>query len=439
MRLADTIIDASWVITVDESDTVLENHSIVVVADRIREILPTPEVSRKFKATERVALSGHALIPGLVNAHTHASMSLFRGVAEDLPLQPWLEQHIWPLEGKWVNREFAREGALLAFAEAIMSGTTCMNDMYFFPDEVGEIAEQSNMRVSLGMIALEFPTVWASSPDEYLEKGLALYHRFKNSDLVTTMLAPHAPYTVANPTFEKLMKIADAHSLGIHMHVHETAQEVTDSLDQYGVRPIQRMKDLGLVNHQLLAVHATQLLDEEIAMLADAGSNVAHCPKSNLKLGSGFCPVSDLLDQNVNVAIGTDGAASNNSLNMLEETRFAALLAKGGSGNPADVPVSEALRMSTINGAKCLGIAHETGSLEVGKLADITAMDLNVLQSKPLYSPTAQIVHAATRNQVTDVWIGGNRVLNSGVLTTIDHSECMALADRWQSRISSGS
>ncbi len=438
MLRADTIIDSSWVITVDESDTVLENHSIVVVAGRIKDIVPTPEVSLKYKATERVALNGHALIPGLVNAHTHASMTLFRGVAEDLPLQPWLEQHIWPLEGKWVNREFVRDGALLAFAEAIMSGTTCMNDMYFFPDEVGEVAEQLNMRVSLGMIALEFPTVWASSSDEYLEKGMALFHRFKNSDLVTTMLAPHAPYTVADPTFEKLMNIADTYNLGIHMHVHETAQEVTDSLNQYGVRPLQRMKHLGLVNRQLLAVHATQLLDEEIAILADAGSSIAHCPKSNLKLGSGLCRVSDLLAQNVNVAIGTDGTASNNSLNMLEETRIAALLAKGLSGNPANVPVSEALRMSTINGAKCLGIAHETGSLEVGKLADIAAMDLNVLQSKPLYSPTAQIVHTATRNQVTDVWVGGNRVLNSGVLTTIDSSECMALADKWQSRISNG-
>ena len=295
MMQADTIVDSSWVITVDESDTVLENHSIVVVADRINDILPTPEAGRKYNEAERVALSGHALMPGLVNAHTHASVSLFRGVAEDLPLQPWLERHIWPLEGKWVNREFIRDGALLAFAEAIMGGTTCMNDMYFFADEVGEIAEQSNMRVSLGMIALEFPTIWANSPDEYLDKGMALYHRFKDSDLVTTMLAPHAPYTVANSTFEKLLRIADAHKLGIHMHVHETAQEVTDSLNQYGVRPIQRMKDLGLINQHLLAVHATQLLNEEIAMLAEAGSSVAHCPKSNLKLAGSICPVSDLL------------------------------------------------------------------------------------------------------------------------------------------------
>ena len=436
MIRADTVIDSRWVITVDESNTVLENHSIVVVADRIEDILPTPEASRKYNATEHVVLGGHALMPGLVNAHTHASMSLFRGVAEDLPLQPWLEQHIWPLEGKWVNREFIRDGALLAFAEAIMGGTTCMNDMYFFADEVGEVAEQSNMRVSLGMIALEFPTIWASSPDEYLDKGMALYHRFKGSDLVTTMLAPHAPYTVSNATFEKLLKIADAYKLGIHMHVHETVQEVTDSLNQYGVRPIQRMKDLGLINQYLLAVHATQLLDEEIEVLAEAGSSVAHCPKSNLKLASGICPVSDLLARNVNVAIGTDGAASNNSLNMLEETRFAALLAKGCSGNSASVSVNEAIRMATINGARCLGIAHEAGSLEVGKLADITAMDLDVLQSKPLFSPTAQILHAATRNQVTDVWIGGNRVLNSGTLTTIDNAECMALAVKWQSRIS---
>ncbi|MDE0308243.1 MAG: TRZ/ATZ family hydrolase [Acidiferrobacterales bacterium] len=437
MPRADTIIDPSWIITVDDADTVLENHSVVVVEDQIKEIVPTSEASRKYQANEHVTLDGHVLMPGLVNAHTHASMSLFRGIAEDLPLKDWLEQHIWPLEAKWADREFVRDGALLAFAEAIMSGTTCMNDMYFFPDEVGEIAERSNIRVSLGMIVLEFPTVWAGSSEEYLEKGMALYSKFRNSDLVTAMLAPHAPYTVADATFERIADIAQTYDLGVHMHVHETAQEVTDSLDQHGVRPIERLNNIGMVSQHLVAVHATQLIDEEIEMLADAGSCVVHCPKSNLKLGSGICPVSDLLARNITVGIGTDGAASNNSLNMIEETRIAALLAKGHSGDPANAAVNEALRMSTINGAKCLGISHKTGSLEVGKLADMVAIDLDDLQSKPLYSPAAQVVHAATRNQVTNVWIGGKRVLNFGTLTTIDSSQCMALADRWQARISS--
>ena len=392
-----------------------------------------------YKADERIMLSKHALTPGFINAHTHAPMTLFRGVAEDLPLQPWLEQHIWPLEGKWVNREFVRDGTLLAFAEAIRSGTTCMNDMYFFPDVVGEVAEQSNMRVALGMIVLEFPTIWAKTADEYLRKGLDLHNHFRNSELVTTVLAPHAPYTVANPTFEKLQEISSDMNLKIHMHVHETAQEITDSLSQHGVRPIFRLHSLGLVTSNLIAVHATQLTEEEIEMLAEAGSSIAHCPKSNMKLASGFCPVCDLLDKNVNVAVGTDGAASNNSLNMLEETRFAALLAKGVSNDPANVPVNEALRMSTLNGAKSLGIDGDTGSLAVGKSADIAAFDLEVVQSKPVYDPVAQIIHSATRNQVSDVWIRGNRVLNTGNLTTIDESECLELANRWQTRISSNS
>ena len=439
MKRVDSIIDARWVVAVDESDRVFENHSIAINAGRIVHILPTSEASRTYKPDERVMLSGHALIPGFINSHTHASMSLFRGVAEDLPLMPWLEKHIWPLEGTWVGPEFVRDGALLAFAESIKSGTTCLNDMYFFPDVVGEVAELSNMRVSLGMIALEFPTVWAKSADEYLEKGLALHQKFRNSELVTTMLAPHAPYTVADSTFEKLLDISQSNRLGVHMHVHETAQEITDSVSQHGVRPIQRMKDLGLINSFLVAVHATQLLDDEISLLAEAGSSIAHCPKSNLKLGSGICPVSNLLAQKVNVAIGTDGAASNNSLNMLEEMRFAALLAKGTSGDPTNVSVNQALRMSTINGAKCLGIDGQTGSLEVGKLADITAINLSDLQSKPLYNPVSQIVHSASRNQVTDVWIGGNRVLNSGSLTDIDESECMEIANKWQTRIAKNS
>lgn len=437
MKRADTIIDASWVIPVDGSDHILENHSIAINANRIEQILPTSEASGIFKPNERVMLNGHALIPGFINAHTHASMSLLRGVAEDLPLKPWLENHIWPLEGRWVSPEFVRDGALLAFAESIKCGTTCLNDMYFFPEVVGEIAEKSKMRVALGMIALEFPTNWAKSANEYLEKGLALHQNFQGSELVSMMLAPHAPYTVADTTFEKLLEISHRHSLGIHMHVHETAQEVKDSMEQFGVRPIQRMKDLGLVNSSLVAVHATQLLDEEIALLAEAGSNIAHCPKSNLKLGSGICPVSQLLANKVNVAIGTDGAASNNSLNMLEEMRFATLLAKGTSGDPTNVPVNQALRMATINGAACLGLDKQTGSLEVGKLADITAIDLNHIQSKPIYDPVSQIVHSSTRNQVTDVWVGGDRVLNSGNLTVIDESECMEIANKWQHRISS--
>ncbi len=438
MKNTDTIINARWVIPVDDSNNILDNHSIVVESGKILQVLPTSEANSKYEASQRVTLSDHhALVPGFVNSHAHASMSLFRGIAEDVPLEAWLQEHIWPLEGKWADQEFVRDGAMLAFAEAIKSGTTCINDMYFFPEQVGEVAESVNMRVCLGMIVLEFPTRWAQSAQEYLENGLDLHQQFGDSELVSTILAPHAPYTVFDPTFESILKISEDHDLGVHMHVHETAQEVTDSLKQYGVRPLQRLNNLGLVNRNLVAVHATQLLDDEIALLSESKSSVVHCPKSNLKISSGICPVSDLLNMNVNVSIGTDGAASNNSLNMLEEMRFASLVAKGVSGNPANVSVHQALRMSTINGAKSLGMDHLFGSLEKGKLADITAIDLGALESRPVYNPVSQIVHSAARNQVTDVWIGGSRVLDSGKLTFIDDAECVKLANQWHARISS--
>ena len=436
MEFADTVIDARWVIPVDASNSTLDHHSIVIVADKIQRILPTVEADKLFSATNHVRLSNHAVIPGFVNAHTHAAMTLFRGAAEDASLDTWLQQCIWPLEGQWVDAEFVRDGTTLAIAELIRSGTTCLNDMYLFPEVVGEVAEQTHMRTTLGMIALEFPTKWANSAEEYLSKGMELHARFKDSELVTTMFAPHAPHTVSDDTLEKIVGLDAEHRLGVHIHVHETTQEIEDSIKMHGVRPIERLQKLGMLNSRLIAVHVTQLLDEEISLLAESNSNIAHCPKSNLKLACGISPVSDLLKHNVNVAIGTDGAASNNSLNMLEEMRFAALLAKGKSADASNVSVHEALRMSTINGAKSLGLGPATGSLEPGKLADITAIDLSSIYCSPIYDPVSQIVHAASRDQVTDVWIGGKQVLDNQVLTCIDEAQCLEIANRWHAKIS---
>ena len=435
-QTVDTVIHARWIIPVEPSNCVLENHSIAISGGRIQSIVPSSVAASQFDTANEVSLPDHALIPGLINAHTHAAMSLLRGVAEDLPLESWLHNFIWPIEGKWVSPEFVRDGTTLAFAEMIRSGTTCMNDMYMFPDIVGEVAQATGMRAGLGMIVLEFPTPWASSAQEYLEKGLDLHRQFKDSQNVFVMLAPHAPYTVADSTFESIALLSDQHDLAVHMHVHETADEIDNSVREHGVRPIKRLKQLGLINRHLIAVHATQLTDGEITLLADSKSSVAHCPKSNLKLASGICPVSILLDNSVNVAIGTDGAASNNSLNMMEEMRFAALLAKGSSGDASKVSVHDVLRMSTINGAKCFGLESSIGSLESGKFADITAINLSDLACAPIYDPVAQIVHAATRDQVSDVWIGGQCVLRKYELTTIDQSECKATAERWGKELS---
>lgn len=436
MQPVDTVIHARWIIPVDSSDSVLDNHSIAISEGCIQSIVPSGAAAARFDPENEVSLPEHAVIPGLINAHTHAAMSLLRGVAEDLPLEPWLQKFIWPIEGKWVSPQFVRDGTTLAFAEMIRSGTTCMNDMYMFPEVVGEVARATGMRAGLGMIVLEFPTAWAGSAQEYLEKGLELHRQFRDSQNVFVMLAPHAPYTVADSTFESIALLADQHDLPVHMHVHETAEEVSNSMQEHGVRPLERLNRLGLVNRRLIAVHATQLNDDEISLLAESQSSVAHCPKSNLKLASGICPVPSLLDSQVNVAIGTDGAASNNSLNMLEEMRFAALLAKGSAGNAAKVSVHDALRMSTINGAAALGLDSRIGSLEVGKCADITALNLGGLACMPTYDPVAQIVHAATRDQVSDVWVGGRCVLRNRELTTIDRAECKAAAERWGRKIS---
>ncbi len=434
----DTVIHARWVIPVDSSNSVLENHSIAIAKGQIQAILPNSDAKSQFINAKHVNLPTHAVTPGFVNSHTHAAMSLFRGVAEDLELNNWLQNYIWPLEGKWVSPDFVRSGTKLAFAEMIKSGTTCINDMYMFPDAVGEVARETGMRASLGMIVLEFPTAWAQMASEYIDKGIELYNMFKDDNLVSTVLAPHAPYTVANNTFDTIAMLSQQYNLPIHMHVHETAEEVSNSINEHGVRPIERLNKLGLVNSRLIAVHATQLIDEEIALLAQAKSSVSHCPKSNLKLASGICPISKLLRNNVNVALGTDSAASNNSLNMLEEMRIASLLAKGSSLDATVASVQEVLRMATINGAKCLGLESSIGSLEVGKNADVAAINLDSLSSVPIYDPVAQIVHSATRNQISDVWIGGNRVLDNHALTSIDESECIAMANQFGAEISKG-
>ncbi len=430
-----TVIDARWIITADKRDRVYDHHSLVIDGSTISSILPTDEAHRRFPSSRRVDLPAHALTPGLVNTHTHAAMTLLRGMADDYALDVWLNEHIWPAEGKWVSDKFVEDGTRLAFAEMIKSGTTCMNDMYFFPDTVAAVAQDVNMRACVGLIVLEFPTVWATGPDEYLTKGRSVHKDIESTDLVTAMLSPHAPYTVSDATFGKISDMSANLGIGVHIHVHETAEEIESSMAQHGMRPIERLSQLNMVNSRFLAVHATQLNRHEIELLAKNGSKVAHCPKSNLKLASGMCPVNDLHCNGVTVGIGTDGAASNNTLDMLEEMRFAALLGKGVSCDPTAVSARKVLRMATIEAAQCLGLDDEIGSLEPGKSADLAVFDLGVSRSQPVYEPVGQIVYTASSDQVTDVWINGARVLENRVLKTIDESECKESAARWAHQI----
>ena len=435
MQTIDTLINARWVIPVEPDGKTLDRHSIAVHGGKIVEVLPTVNAAKKYRATETIDLPQHALIPGLVNAHTHSAMSLFRGLADDLPLMDWLNHHIWPAEAKWVSPDFVRDGTELAIAEMLKSGTTCFSDMYFFPDVTARACHDAGMRACIGLIMIDFPSAWAQNANEYLHKGLKLHDELRNSELVTTAFAPHAPYTVSDAPFEKIRMYADELDIPIHMHVHETAHEVDAGMKQYGMRPLARLVNLGILGPRLIAVHMTQLLPAEIELLAQANVSVVHCPESNLKLASGFCPVQALVKAGVNVALGTDGAASNNNLDMLEEMRIAALLAKGASHDATAIPAHTALRMATLNGAKALGIEARTGSLTAGKAADIAAIDLSAISSQPVYDPVSQIIYTATRDQVSDVWVNGRHLLAKHQLTSLDEAALRDKAQAWRDKI----
>lgn len=433
----DTLIHARWVIPVHPIDAVLQHHSIAITAGRIIEILPSESASRKYTARSNVDCPTHAIIPGLINSHTHAAMNLLKGLADDLPLMHWLHEHIWPAEAKWLSEDFVRDGTQLAIAEMLRSGTTTFNDMYLFPDIALRSVQQSGIRASLGMVVLDFPTPWAQDADEYIGKGLALYDEVKTEPLIKMSFAPHAPYTVSDPALSRIATLSNELECPIHIHVHETAQEVSDAVASMGQRPLQRLDRLGLITPNLQAVHATQLNAEEIQLLSERGANVIHCPESNQKLASGTCPVPQLLEAGINVALGTDSCASNNDLNMLGEMRSAALLAKGSTGDASRLPAHQVLQMATLNGARALGIDDVTGSLEPGKCADLVAINLETIETQPVYDPLSSLIYATSREAVEHVWVAGKQLLNQRRLTTLNETELLQSAHHWQAKIAS--
>lgn len=434
MQTADLLVFPRWLVPVEPPGTVLEDHALVVRDGRIAEILPAAEAAG-IVAAETLRLPRHALMPGLVNLHAHSAMTLLRGFADDLPLMEWLQDHIWPAEGAHVSREFCVDGLRLACAEMIRGGTTCVNDMYFFPDATAQVLDEVGMRGSIGLIVFDFPTVWAKDPAEYIHKGLAVHDSIKGKPLLRTIFAPHAPYTVSDEPLKKVRAYANELGNGIHMHVHETAFEVHSAVESGGKRPWQRLKELDLLGPDFIAVHMTQLNDEEIAEAAQFGVHIAHCPESNLKLASGFCPVDRLLKAGANVGIGTDGAASNNDLDLLGETRSAALIAKAVAGDASAVSAPQALQMATLGGAKALGIDGETGSLAAGKSADFIAVDLSDASTQPVYNVISQLVYAASRNQVTDVFVAGRALMRDRQLRTLDEAAVLARAQEWRHKI----
>lgn len=435
MQTIDTLIHARWIIPVIPENTVLEDHSLAIRAGRIEAILPKNEAEAKYQANSTHVLEAHALIPGLINTHTHAAMTLMRGLADDMPLMQWLNEHIWPTEQALVGADFVNDGTRLAMAEMLRGGITCFSDMYFFPDEVAHTASNAGMRTCVGLIVIDFPTVWASDAQEYLSRGIQVHDHYRNDPLVRTAFAPHAPYTVSDEPLRKIRVMSEELDIPIHIHLHETSHEIEQGIENYGHRPIARLAGLGLVNSRLIAAHMCHVTDEEIQLFADSGAHVVHCPESNLKLASGLCQLKGLTDAGVNVALGTDGTASNNDLNMFGEMRTAALLAKGLSGDPRAIPAATALSMATINAARALGIEDETGSLTPGKAADITAIDLSAIETQPVYDPVSHMVYVADRQNVTDVWVAGRHLLNDRSLTSLDENELLEKAHYWQQRI----
>ncbi|KMN31404.1 MULTISPECIES: TRZ/ATZ family hydrolase [Chromobacterium] len=430
----DKIITARWIITVEKDGEILENHAIALKDGRIAAIIPANQASA-LEADQRVDLPNHVLMPGLINLHGHSAMTLLRGMADDKALMDWLTNHIWPAEGKHVRDDFVFDGALLAMGEMIRCGTTTINDMYFYHGAMARAGLASGMRTFVGCSILEFPTNYASNADDYISKSLAERRQFLGEELITFTLAPHAPYTVSDDTFAKVVTLAEQEDMLIHCHIHETADEVGNSVKEHHQRPLARLQQLGLLSPRLVAAHMVHLNDEEIELVAKHGVSVAHNPSSNMKLASGIAPIPKMLQAGIAVGIGTDGAASNNKLDMLAETRLAALLAKVGTLDPTSVPAATAIRMATLNGARALGIDDKVGSIVAGKQADLIAIDLSAIETAPAFDPISHVVYAAGREQVSHVWVKGQALLEQRQLKTLDEAALKARAEDWRHRI----
>jgi 5-methylthioadenosine/S-adenosylhomocysteine deaminase len=431
-----TVVHAQWVVPVEPAGVCLENYCVAVNTNgRIAGVLPSNEARQKYPQAHHQDLPGQVLMPGLINLHSHAAMTVMRGLADDLPLMQWLNDRIWPTEQKYADSEMVYDGTLLACAEMLSGGVTSFNDMYFFPDASVRAALAAGMRLTAGMVAIEFPNSYSSDAADGLHKGLATRDKYNGEALINFSLAPHAPYTVSDATFKRIVTLAEQLDLPIHIHIHETLDEITQSLQQFNLRPLARLQNLGLLGPNLIAVHSVHLEQNEIDTLAKLGCHIAHCPASNLKLASGIAPVAQMLDAGLNVGIGTDGAASNNKLDMFSEMRLAALLAKGASGRADVLPAHQALQMATLNAAKAIGQQNETGSLVAGKAADMIAVNLSALQTAPCYDVISHLVYAASREQVTHVWVNGELRVENGRLSKLDPSKLLAKARYWQKKI----
>ena len=430
-----TIISAPWIYTSNIDSELLFNYSLIIKDDKIIDLVTQDKVFDEYEADNTYELADHILIPGLINTHTHAAMNIFKGFADDLPLQEWLNDHIWPAEKKFVDASFVKDGSVLALSEMIKAGVTTFNDMYFFPDATAEAARELGIRANIGLVVLDFPTNYASDPEDYLLKGFEFRDKWRNDELITTSIAPHAPYSVSDEAFRLVNTYSEELGLNIHLHLHETEWEVADSIKTYGVTPIERLNNLGIISPSLLAAHCVHLNDQDTAILTKGKVSIAHNPSSNMKLGSGIADVAKMLRQNLNVSLGTDSSASNNKLDIMEEMRLAALLIKGTTKSPELLPASQAIKMATINGAKALGLDLVVGSIEKNKKADLVAIDLSSIENQPIYNPLSTLVYSSSKSDVNYVWIDGEIKLKEKKLVGLDEEYIKQLAKKWQKKL----
>jgi 5-methylthioadenosine/S-adenosylhomocysteine deaminase len=440
MKQVSIIIEARWVLPVMPKNTLLEHYAVVIDADNIIDVCPITEVTLHYQANEIIKLNNHVLMPGLINLHTHAAMSLMRGLADGLALKPWLEQHIWPAESKLVAPQFVYDGTILAAAEMLGGGITTFNDMYFFPQATAEASIKMGLRANLGLVVIEFSTQYANDADGYIKKGLDVRDRYRDQSLISFSFAPHAPYTVSDHTFQRIAMLAEQVNIGVHTHLHETSVEISQSVAEHGLRPLGRLANLDLLGPSVTFAHCVYMNDVEMRLLAEHGCNIAHCPSSNLKLASGIAPINQYIQHNINVGLGTDGAASNNRLDLFTEMRLAALLAKAESGDATAIPAHMAIEMATINGAKALGLEDKIGSIEIGKKADLIAVSFSDIDMQPCFDPVSHLVYVAGREQVSHVWVDGELryhkpAESAAVYSGIEPRELTAIVAKWQLKV----
>jgi 5-methylthioadenosine/S-adenosylhomocysteine deaminase len=432
---------APWIIPIVNQTQGIDNHkvlkdtAIIIESQLIKDILPISAAKVKYPGLPAKILNNQVIMPGFVNTHTHCPMNLLKGYADDLPLMTWLNDHIWPVEQQFLSEEFAYDGTILAIAEMLKNGITCFNDMYFYSNSIAKAAQDLGIRANIGTHAFDYSSKWAVNMDEYLQHALTILEEYQNYDLINSVICPHAPYTVNDENFIKIRKFAEKYHMPVGCHVHETNDEIQTSLQQYGIRPLARLHKLGILDLNFHAIHMTQLLPEEIKLLAKKNISVVHCPKSNLKLASGFSPIKEMLQHQINIGIGTDGAASNNELDMLSEMRFASLVAKTTALDPTILPDYQALELATINGAKLMGLDQKIGSLTIGKEADIIALDLSDIGSNPVYNPISSIVYTASKRQISNVWVKGIQKVADHKLIAIDDTKIQEIINKWSTRI----